>query len=91
MPSDVIHLDGESTPAQRRRRLWAENLRDQMEAQSVSVKQMHRAMLDEGVDVTTQAIYSWLKGDTSPRPETQIVVAQVLRTKASVLFPVVAA
>lgn len=91
MPNRVVHLEGDSTPAQRRRRLWAENLRDQLDAQDVKVKQLHRLLLDNGVDVTTQAIYSWLKGDTAPRPETQIVVAQVLRTKASVLFPVVAA
>lgn len=84
-------IEGNLTPAQRRRIRWGENLAAQLEMNDLTVKQLHRCLLDRDVDVSTQAIYSWLKGDTAPRPETQAVLAEVLRTRAHLLFPAAAA
>lgn len=91
MSHRVVHVEGELTPAQRRRKRWGENLSAQLEASGLTVKEFHRLLLAQDVDVSTQAIYSWLKGDTAPRPESQAVIAQVLSTRAHLLFPVVAA
>ena len=86
----MVRIEGTLTDAQRRRIRWGENLTAQLAACDLTVKQLHRALLDRGVDVSTQAIYSWLKGDTAPKPETQAAIADVLRTRAHLLFPVVA-
>jgi DNA-binding XRE family transcriptional regulator len=85
------HIEGDMTPAKRRRLRWGQNLDTQMKANGFKVKQLHRALLEHDVDVSTQAIYSWLKGETAPRPETQAVIAEVLRTRAHLLFPAEAA
>lgn len=74
------------TLADARRVKWGENLSDQLGP--LTVKQFHRLLLDAGVDVTTQAIYSWKKGQTAPKPETQAVIARVLGTRPHLLFPV---
>ncbi len=87
----VIHIEGaQLTPAQKRRIQWGHNLRDHLDAHKLTVKQFHRRLLEQGLDVSTQAIYSWLKGDTAPRPEAQAIIAQALSTRSHLLFPVAA-
>lgn len=85
----MIHIEGKDMPAAVKRRLrWGENLREQVDANGMTVKQFHAALRVAGVDVSIQAVYMWLKGDTAPRPEIQGKVAEVLGTRAHLLFPV---
>lgn len=80
-------LPPDMTPAQQRRALWGRNINAQLDVLGMNVKQLQRALLAEGVDVTPQAIYAWLNGDTAPRPETQVVIARILRIAHPMLFP----
>ena len=85
----VIHTDGNAaTPAEKRRKRWGENLKEHVDARGMTVKQFHAALRTAGVEVTIQAVYMWLKGDTAPRPELQGQIAEVLGTRAHLLFPV---
>lgn len=78
----------ELTAAELRRACWGRNIAAQLAVLNLNVKQFHRELLQHGIDVTTQAIYAWLNGDTAPRPETQIAIAKVLRVSHSMLFPI---
>lgn len=67
---------------------WGENLRHQLDAHGWSVREFQSRLRGTGVDVSTQTIYSWLKGDTAPRPNAQGRIADVLGAHAHLLFPV---
>lgn len=85
----MAQIEGKDMPPAVKRRLrWGENLREQIDARNMSVKQFHALLGTAGVDVTIQAVYMWLKGDTAPRPELQGQIAEVLGTRAHLLFPV---
>ncbi len=90
-PTQVAVVTDDKSPAERRRTQWGENLAEHLTARNLTVKTFHRALLEENVDISTQAIYSWLKGDTAPRPETQVAIAKILFTRPHILFPAAAA
>lgn len=77
--------------ATHRRAIWARNLTKAMDTRNVTVKTLHRALLEAGIDVSPQAIYAWRNGTSSPTIEKQAVVAEVLRSEVPDLFPAVAA
>lgn len=89
----VTHIDEhcEVTPAERRRSVWGQNLTELMDLHGHTVKSFHRALLDEDLDVTQQAIYAWRNGTSAPTIEKQVVIAKVLKTSVNMLFPAVAA
>lgn len=81
----------ELTAEQRCRARWGENLAAQLKVCGLNVKQFQRALLEQGVDVTTQAIYAWLNGENAPTTPKQAVIARVLRVSHTMLFPIEAA
>jgi hypothetical protein len=87
----VVTIEGNLTPAQRRRRRWGTNLSDTLGARGMTAKLFHKALTDAGLEVTLQAVYLWLNGRTAPRPEHQVVIATTLGVPANVLFPLVVA
>lgn len=96
----MLTLGTESDPAKRLRLEWAESLAEHMVAvgkltnsdgQAMSRKQLQRALADQGVEVTMQAIGCWLRGETSPRPHHQAALATVFSVPARRLFPIEAA
>jgi len=91
----VTRIDKEPDAAKRRRRQWAQNLKDALASRpggEWSPKRFHRevetALEGSGQTITIQAVYFWLSGETAPRPEMQNVIAQVLGIPAHLLFPV---
>lgn len=87
----VIRIEREGTPAELRRRNWAANLSATLAAQGVTAKGLHGRLVAEGVDVSKQAVYQWLAGETAPTPERQAAIAKALSVPASVLFPIASA
>ncbi len=75
------------TFAERRRRVWAENLNACLDLHGWTPKRFHRELTAAGVEVSKQALYRWLSGATSPAIDHQIVIAKVLRTTHHLLFP----
>ena len=87
--SGPLQIHGEATPPnQRIRDEWAESLADHLTARGWSRKDLRASLLERGVKVTEQAVGQWLRGETSPRPHTQAVIAAVLGVPAHRLFPV---
>jgi transcriptional regulator with XRE-family HTH domain len=77
----------ELTPEQRLRLEWAGNLKAELNAKKKTPKSFHLELLEAGLDVTVQAVYSWLAGNTSPSPVNQAWIAHVLQAPAHRLFP----
>lgn len=66
---------------------WAANLRDELDAKGLTVKQFHLALVEAGADVSLQAVYQWLSGTSAPSPYNQSFCGHVLRAPAHRLFP----
>lgn len=77
----------DTTREQQLREKWGEALADELAAKTLTPKQFHRLLLDAGADVTLQAVYQWLNGQTAPSPYNQAYCAAVLRAPAHRLFP----
>ena len=77
----------EPTPVQQLRLDWAANLRDELDAKHLTPKAFHLALEEAGAEVTSQAVYQWLSGTSSPSPHNQAYCAHVLRAPAHRLFP----
>lgn len=75
-------------PEERLRLVWAQSLREHMEFRRLTVKQLRLRLAEEhDVDVTRQAIESWLAGKTAPRPYYQQAIGAVLDMPARTVFP----
>lgn len=84
----VIPLNGKpQTAEQALRDVWAAALKDEIGAKQITPKQFHAELRNAGAEVSIQAVYSWLKGTTSPSPINQAYCAHVLRAPAHRLFP----
>lgn len=72
------------------RQKWSESLVDHMKAQQppMTSKALSHALADLGVDVSRQAIESWMKGYTSPRPHHQAALGTVFHVPVRSLFPI---
>jgi transcriptional regulator with XRE-family HTH domain len=84
----LLIVGSETSHAVALRREWAESLRDHLAAQGMSRKALRLRLAELGVNVTEQAIGCWLRGETSPRPSHQAVLAAVLRVPVRRLFPI---
>jgi DNA-binding XRE family transcriptional regulator len=87
----ITSIRGERSPVEQRRDMWGRNLSEAMDLHGYTVKSFHRALLDDGLDVSPQAIYAWRNGTSAPTVEKQVVLARVLRSPVAALFPPVAA
>lgn len=82
------------TAAQRRRAQWARNLKELLETNArigrtpSTPKQLHQAVVDAGVQISRQAVYLWLSGESAPSVENQPVIARVCGVPHHLLFPV---
>lgn len=82
-----------SSAAERRRALWARNLRETLETNErlqrtpATPKQLHQALVDADAGVSRQAIYLWLSGESAPKIENQTVIARVCGVPHHMLFP----
>lgn len=85
--ADLITIDcGGEDPDARIRRQWAESLRQHLAVRGMTRKQFHLALAQRGLEVTPQAVSSWLTGRVSPRPHAQVVIASVLQVPPRSLF-----
>lgn len=75
------------SPEQQLRLEWAANLRDELKAKKLKPKGFHAALREAGAEVTQQAVYGWLAGNSAPSAINQAYVAHVLRAPAHRLFP----
>lgn len=87
MSSAIRTIGVEPDPEQRLRNEWAESLRSHMAIKGVSRKQLVHGLAGCGVDVTQQAVGTWLRAEVSPRPHVQAAIAHVLKAPARSLFP----
>lgn len=87
----VKSIGDQTTARQRRRIAWAENLNRQLQFVTWTPKQFVHELNAAGLDVSRQAVDCWLRGTKAPSPESQAVIAKVLRTAPHLLFPVEAA
>ena len=79
---------GDKTSAAARRRLaWGDRLKDQLSFLDWTTKRFIHELEQAGCTVSRQAVDFWLAGKTAPSPENQLVIAKVLRTSPSLLFP----
>jgi hypothetical protein len=89
MPNEVIKLMCANTsPAERYRQQCAESLREHMDAVDMTRKQLQSKLAEQNTPVTRQAIESWLKGHTAPRPHHQAAIARILGVPAHRIFPI---
>lgn len=65
---------------------WAENLRDAMRDRGVGKYELVERLEAFGIKVTRQAVESWLKGNTAPRPHVQQAIGTVLNMPARTIF-----
>lgn len=75
------------SPEQQLRLEWARNLKLELGTKKLNVKEFHLRLIEAGADVTVQAVYSWLAGNTAPSPINQAFIAHVIQAPASRLFP----
>lgn len=73
------------------RREWAESLRDHLKARGLTRKQFQQLLAEHDLNVTHQAIGSWLRAETMPRLTHQATIARALKVPVRRLFPVEAA
>lgn len=78
------------------RRDWGRSIEEFMRAhhdprtrEAMSRKEFQRRLALEGVEVTQQAISSWIAGKSAPRPSVQLAIAKVFRAPHHRVFPVV--
>lgn len=86
--SATTYLGGEMTTDQRIRQEWAESLAEHMTHRDMSVKQLVAALAELDVEVTRQAVESWLAGKTSPRPSHQAALGTVFDIPARRMFSI---
>lgn len=84
--AEIIAVGRETDPAKRLRKAWGENI-----ARLRALRGLTRADLAQRVGVTEQAVGTWERGETSPRPHLQIAVAAALDCEHGVVFPMRAA
>lgn len=83
-----------ATEADRRRRYWSQLTNDALETNArlgrtpSTPKELHHAVVGEGLSISLQAVYLWLSGDTAPSVENQAVVARVIGVPHHMLYPV---
>lgn len=84
MNAPLVQLGTEQDLAVRLRQMWGRNLKGTRE-----LRELSRADLAEKVGVSEAAVGMWERGETSPRPHLQALIAQALDTRHDLLFPVV--
>lgn len=77
----------QTSPAQRRRIKWTENLNDQLRFLQWTPKRFHHELREAGCNVSRQAVDQWLTGETAPSLDNQVFIARVTRSAQHVLFP----
>lgn len=82
----MVTVGREPDPAKRLRKAWGVNIAHLRELRGLT-----RAELAERVGVTEQAVGTWERGESSPRPHLQIAVAEALDCEHGVVFPMRAA
>lgn len=86
MVTQVVLRD--TDPEERLRLTWAQSLREFMTFRGVNPKQLRQRLKeDHGIEVTRQAVESWLAGKTAPRPYYQQAIGSVLDMPARTVFP----
>lgn len=76
-----------TSPRQRRRIRWTQNLNDQLAFLQWTPKKFHHELREAGCSVTRQAVDQWLSGETAPSLDNQVFIAKVTRSAQHVLFP----
>ena len=66
---------------------WAAALADQLADKEMSRKDLWKALLDAGHEVSIQAVHSWCGGTYAPTPFHQAAIATVLNVPHRLLFP----
>lgn len=86
--STVRRVGREADPAKRLRQKWGAEMRYTRTALfGKTLKELAALMKDAGYPVTAQAISSWERGDTSPRPHHQIGWCKVTGRLHAEVFP----
>lgn len=88
MATRIIQFGTEPNPIKRLRQEWALSLEEHLDAAEMSRKEFRQRLLEQGCDVSLQAISLWLRGECSPRPYHQAAIAAVLRVPVRRLFPI---
>lgn len=87
MAAEVRHFIGQETAAQRRRRIWAANLLETLDALGWAPKRLHHELIRAGASVSIQAVYRWLSADSAPSIDHQLLIAQVTHSSHRQMFP----
>lgn len=90
MAAKVRQHIGDETTAQRRRRVWADNLNETIGPNGLdwTAKRFHHELVRAGASISIQAVYRWLNGEAAPSPEHQLLISQVTRTSHQLMFPI---
>jgi hypothetical protein len=83
----IVTQEGDRTEL---RRYWGDSINEHMKArlpEPMSRKELQRGLAAIGFEVSLQAISLWIRGEVSPRPETQAAIARVLGVPARSVFP----
>lgn len=84
----VRQFIGDETTAQRRRRIWADNLNETLAALGWAPKKFHHELVRAGAEVSIQAVYRWLSGDAAPSADHQLLIATVTKSSHRQMFPI---
>lgn len=97
MPKPLVTvIDKTTDPAQRLRNEWAASLREHMDGwfdqstaeTGMSRKRLQAELANLDIEVSFQAVCSWLTGAYSPRAHHQAAISKVLGVPVRRLFPI---
>lgn len=88
--SELLRFD-ERSPSAKLRAAWAASLDEHLRLKGISRKALVASLAERDVHVTVQAVGQWLRGETSPRPHVQGVIAAILQAPVRSVFPIEAA
>lgn len=91
MRGAVITTGVVESPNKRLRVEWGESLQEHMDAKKLTRKALVAEVARRGHKISVQAVGQWIRGETSPRPHMQSVLAAVFETPVRRLFPIEAA
>jgi hypothetical protein len=87
VPASHVRTYGvEPDPAKRLRLKWGAAMRATRNDLGITLDELAAEMAEAGYPVTAQAISSWERGDTSPRPHHQIGWCKVTRRQHHEVF-----
>ncbi len=86
MPAVATVLAADVDADEAIRRIWGDNVSEQMTLLGMTNKALAAALAGRGVDVSVQAIGQWRSGQSAPRPHVMVAIAAVLRIPPRVLF-----